>query len=89
MSIKCPKRYGSYDVSSSDCEYCGRGLLYQLCLDAKNDESMEQHLACHGWNDEHGQPHCCKCYEKKQGCCACGLTKEEVYSGISHTCKRG
>ncbi len=63
MSIECPKRYGVYDVTNTDCKECGRGLLYQLCTNAKTELS-HRHLACHGWNDENGEPWCCVCYKE-------------------------
>lgn len=60
--MKCPKRYGAYDVMCRDCPHCKKGHLYQLC---KLGENKEPHLACAGWNTEQGEPSCCKCYEDK------------------------
>lgn len=59
--VKCPKNYGAYDVSTYDCEECGKGKLYQCCRVGMD------HLACAGWlHDETHEPHCCKHYTEKK-----------------------
>lgn len=62
--MKCPKRYGAYDVMSRDCQLCHKGHLYQLC---KLGDKKDKHLACAGWNTEAGDPSCCLCYENTFG----------------------
>lgn len=61
MEIKCPKRYGAYDVMCSNCPHCKQGFLYQTC------RSGMDHLACAGWlDDETYEPYCCTHYKLKK-----------------------
>lgn len=59
--MKCPKRYGAYDVMGRDCPHCKQGYLYQICKLSTHDVD---HNACAGWNTEEGEPSCCICYKE-------------------------
>lgn len=55
--ITCPKRYGSYDQSSSSCNKCRSGRLYKGC------EFCNKKQGCAGFDDLNGQPSCCNCFK--------------------------
>lgn len=61
--IKCPKQYGSYDISNANCSQCRQGHLYQLCQWQDGDMGPKEHPACAGWNIR-GVPYCCFHYKQ-------------------------